>query len=1404
MARRITVLLLCLSCLSGLAFATPFTANLRTYLGGSPPNAWLQLQLSGCGSYLIQGGAVYIPRPLVLRPDGLGNIGVKTAVNVTDETTYVCGGAVGTAYYNITIFYIDGNGHTVTGASANFDISGSSTFNLNTAAVKNAYIGAQGPQGPPGAQGPTGLPGSIWYEGAGAPGSGTGVNNDFYLNQTNGDVYQKQSGSWVLIANIRGANGAPGPAGATGATWYTSTGAPSSGLGSNNDFYLNSTNGDVYEKQSGSWVLVANIKGQQGDPGVAGAAGPAGVAGQNGATWFSAAGAPSGGTGVNGDFYLNTTTGDVYKKISGTWTLVGNILGPVGPQGASGGSTTPRGIWASGTAYTSATFDMVTYQGSSFLSVANSTGQAPCSSNPCIQANVNTTYWQTLSLIGGSGTNGVNGSTWFNAAGAPSGGTGINGDYYLNTSNGDVYQKVSGSWTLIGNIKGATGATGATGSTGSNGTNGATWFQGSGVPSSGTGVNGDFDLNTANGDIYQKISGTWTLIGNFKGPAGSAGAAGANGATWSSGTAVPSGGNSGDFYFKTDTSDVYKNTSGVWSIIANIKGATGSTGSTGAAGVNGSTWYENAGVPGSGTGVNGDFYLNISTGDVYQKVSGTWLLIENIKGPAGTASAAGTTKDVQFNCSGSLCADTGQFKYDLSTHTLSTPALAVTGTTSPDFMTAQAAPGSSPTSPIVDFWFDSTNLVASWLSSTGKKSISVVPTDCSGTGHAQKVNADGTVTCSADIDARVPAGPTTPNGVTQYATSKPTGGVAGAMTYIIPGLAEVDSSPTTFLVTYCGNPLVYTGASAVTLTLPTASTLGNTQCVFSLTNNTTGTPSDITVTPTTWSIVPSGFGTVHQGQTCFYAVNAATSGWTARCSDEAIIAGTNVTVSHGQYGITVNSSGGASAWFGSGTDSGAADAYVVTSAMSSYAAGNVQCFIAAHANATTTPTVNFNSLGIKTIVKLGGIALGAGDISNSEPSCLIYDGATFEILNPQSAVGTGKAVLATNPNISSPNIITGLQDTNGNPFLAVSPTGSAVDGVTITNGATGNPATVAVGASGSNSNINLNLTSKGTGQIQINGTPISLPLSLDQIGALATSKTWANGSNTLNMTTTTALSQFLALKNTTAAVVGTSQGSPILSLCGRAFHGSADVEDCLTIGELPGNGNDAAITVNYGHTGSSTGPVTHAFGGAVQSTSDGTHAGSAQVTGNTTEPTLGSNVFAWGGPLSASFTSWGINPASAEPGSACIPHFGAASLHWSAMTCSAIVAADIAANTVTSGKVDGSVCTPGTFSAQTDAATVTWAAGSLVCANASLTFTVHSGSRMLNLTGLVTGGSYVIKLIQDATGGESLTGGTGCTWKQAGGGGSTFTLTGTASAIDVLAFMYDGTNCLATLTKAFS
>ena len=40
--------------------------------------------------------------------------------------------------------------------------------------------------------------------------------------------------------------------------------------------------------------------------------------------------------GVDGDFYLNTTTGDIFQKQSGVWVLIGNLKGSQGPTGPTG------------------------------------------------------------------------------------------------------------------------------------------------------------------------------------------------------------------------------------------------------------------------------------------------------------------------------------------------------------------------------------------------------------------------------------------------------------------------------------------------------------------------------------------------------------------------------------------------------------------------------------------------------------------------------------------------------------------------------------------------------------------------------------------------------------------------------------------------------------------------------------------------------------------------------------------------------------------------------------------------------------------------------------------------------------------------------------------------------------
>jgi hypothetical protein len=61
-----------------------------------------------------------------------------------------------------------------------------------------------------GSQGPVGAPGSIWRNGTGVPSNALGVDGDFYLNNSNGDVYQKASGAYALSTNIKGPQGTDG------------------------------------------------------------------------------------------------------------------------------------------------------------------------------------------------------------------------------------------------------------------------------------------------------------------------------------------------------------------------------------------------------------------------------------------------------------------------------------------------------------------------------------------------------------------------------------------------------------------------------------------------------------------------------------------------------------------------------------------------------------------------------------------------------------------------------------------------------------------------------------------------------------------------------------------------------------------------------------------------------------------------------------------------------------------------------------------------------------------------------------------------------------------------------------------------------------------------------------------
>lgn len=154
-------------------------------------------------------------------------------------------------------------------------------------------------------------------------------------------------------AGSDGSPGAPGPvgpagsAGAEGRTILHGSGAPAVGIGVDGDFYLDDAAYVLYgPKAGGAWpgagVDLIGAAGADGADGATGPAGPAGAAGvdgtdgtdgADGSTILSGSGAPAAGTGVDGDFYLDTATWTLYgPKASGAWPGSGtSLVGPAGP-----------------------------------------------------------------------------------------------------------------------------------------------------------------------------------------------------------------------------------------------------------------------------------------------------------------------------------------------------------------------------------------------------------------------------------------------------------------------------------------------------------------------------------------------------------------------------------------------------------------------------------------------------------------------------------------------------------------------------------------------------------------------------------------------------------------------------------------------------------------------------------------------------------------------------------------------------------------------------------------------------------------------------------------------------------------------------------------------------------------
>jgi hypothetical protein len=172
-----------------------------------------------------------------------------------------------------------------------------------------------------------------WRYGAVAPAAALGNVGDYYLDTATGNVYYKSAGTiWNLTGNIKGPIG---PVGLTGATGLTGPVGPQ-GLA-----------GIAGPAGATGPIGLTGAQGATGPQGPVGATGPQGNPGTNGNTMLNGMTAPSAATGVNGDYYINSVTHELFgPKTNGVWPAGISLVGPVGPSGASGptGATGPAGL----------------------------------------------------------------------------------------------------------------------------------------------------------------------------------------------------------------------------------------------------------------------------------------------------------------------------------------------------------------------------------------------------------------------------------------------------------------------------------------------------------------------------------------------------------------------------------------------------------------------------------------------------------------------------------------------------------------------------------------------------------------------------------------------------------------------------------------------------------------------------------------------------------------------------------------------------------------------------------------------------------------------------------------------------------------------------------------------------
>jgi hypothetical protein len=171
-------------------------------------------------------------------------------------------------------------------------------------------VGIIGPAGPAGADGKTVLNGTI-------DPTTEGSNGDFYIQTTSKKIHgPKAGGVWPAGVSLVGPKGDDG---ADGLTILNGTSDPTT-EGVDGDFFIQTTSKKIFGPKATTWPAGVSLVGPSGSPGV------------DGLTILNGTSDPT-TEGVDGDFFIQTTSKKIFGPKATTWPAGVSLVGPAGTNG---------------------------------------------------------------------------------------------------------------------------------------------------------------------------------------------------------------------------------------------------------------------------------------------------------------------------------------------------------------------------------------------------------------------------------------------------------------------------------------------------------------------------------------------------------------------------------------------------------------------------------------------------------------------------------------------------------------------------------------------------------------------------------------------------------------------------------------------------------------------------------------------------------------------------------------------------------------------------------------------------------------------------------------------------------------------------------------------------------------